>query len=160
VTERLRQKYAPKIAALQERIRRADQVVQREREQSTQSQIQTAISVGATLLGAFLGRKTMTTSTLGRATTAVRGAGRAMKEHQDIGRAQETVATLQRQLADLEAQFQAETERLGEKIDPAAAPLETIALRPTRQNITVRLVALAWTPWWQDTRGGLAPAWQ
>ena len=55
--EKLRQKYAPKIAALEERKRRAEQAVARENEQAKQQGLQTAISVGATILGAFLGRK-------------------------------------------------------------------------------------------------------
>ena len=38
--------------------------------------LQTVISVGATLLGAFFGRKTVSAASVGRATTAARGAGR------------------------------------------------------------------------------------
>ena len=78
--ERLRKKYAPKMAALEERLRRAGQAVERESEQVTQQGLQAAISVGTTLLGAFLGRKAVTASTIGRATTAARGAGRVLKE--------------------------------------------------------------------------------
>jgi hypothetical protein len=54
--EKLRRAYAPKIAALEDRIRRADQATQREREQASQQKVQTALSIGATLLGAFMGR--------------------------------------------------------------------------------------------------------
>jgi hypothetical protein len=54
--EELRQRYAPKLAALQERRRRAEQAVQREQEQASASKWNTAISVGTTILGAFLGR--------------------------------------------------------------------------------------------------------
>lgn len=57
LVERLRQKYAPKIAALEERIRRAEQAVAREEEQAKQQKLQTAISFGTALLGAFLGKK-------------------------------------------------------------------------------------------------------
>ena len=74
-------------AALDEKARRAEQAVVRESEQATQSQVQVAVSLGATILGALLGRKAVSTSTVGRATTTVRGAGRAMKERQDIDRA-------------------------------------------------------------------------
>src|SRR4029077_20514926 len=63
-SETLRQKYAPKVAALQERRRRAEQAVERESEQAKAQGIQTAISVGATILGAFLGRKSITASTI------------------------------------------------------------------------------------------------
>jgi hypothetical protein len=38
--------------------------------------------------------------------------------------------------------------------------LESIAIRPTKTNIAVKLVALAWTPCWRDGRGTLTQAWQ
>jgi len=52
-SDSLRKKYAPKIAALQDRIRRAEQMVERQQAESRSSQLQAAISVGATILGAF-----------------------------------------------------------------------------------------------------------
>lgn len=159
-TEQLRKKYAPKIVALEERIRRAQQAVDREAEQAKQQQLQTAISFGTTLLGAFLGRKAVSASTLGRATTAARGVSRAMKERQDIGRATETVEALQQQLADLEAQFQSEITALEMKIDPLSENLETVAVRPKKTDISVRLMALVWVPHWQDAQGTTTAAWE
>ena len=159
-SEALRQKYAPKVAALQERRRRAEQAVARESEQAKQQGLQTAISVGATILGAFLGRKSVNVSTIGRATTAARGAGRVFKETQDVGRAKETVAAVDEALAALDAQFKADAEALGASTDPLTEPLETIALKPTRQNVAVRLVALAWAPCWRDRAGAVTPAWE
>jgi hypothetical protein len=157
---RLRRKYAPRIDGLREKIRRAEEALARESEQATQSQLQTAISVGATLLGALMGRKAVSASTIGRATTAARGAGRVLKERGDVGRAQQNRETFRQQLADLEAQCETEVGTLGPADDPLEAPLETVRVQPTRQNIAVRLVTLAWTPEWQDSRGGRAPAWR
>ena len=105
--------------------------------------------MGATILGAFLGRKSINVGTIGRATTAARGAGRVLKETQDVGRAKETVAAVDEAIAALDAEFKAEADALGARTDPLTEPLETIALKPTRQNISVRLVALAWAPAWQ-----------
>ena len=158
--EKLRQKYAPKIAALQERRRRAEQAVARESEQAKQQGLQTAISVGATILGAFLGRKAVNVSTIGRATTAARGAGRVFKETHDVGRAKETVAAVDEAIAALDEQFKAEADALGASTDPLTEALETLALKPTRQNIAVRLVALAWAPCWRDRAGAVTPAWE
>jgi hypothetical protein len=158
-SERLRQKYAPKIASIQDRIRRAEQMVERQQAESRSSQMQAAISVGATILGAFLGRKTISATNIGKATTAIRGAGRAIKESQDVGQAKENVAALQQQLADLGAQFKSETEALATAIDPLNEKLETISLKPTKANIAVKLVALAWTPHWRDAKGTSTPAW-
>jgi hypothetical protein len=156
----LRRKYAPKIAALQDRIRRAGQMVERQQAESRSSQVQAAISVGASILGAFLGRKTISAANIGRATTAIRGAGRAIKESQDVGQAEENVSALQQQLADLEAQFKTETDALAAATDPLNERLETVSLKPTKANITVKLVALAWTPHWRDGKGVLTQSWQ
>jgi predicted nucleic acid-binding Zn-ribbon protein len=145
-SEKLRKKYEPKMATLRERIRRAEQAVEREKEQAKQSKLQTALSVGATLVGAFLGRRSVSTGTLGRATTAARGASRSMKEASDVGRAQETVEALEAQLKDLEAEFQAEVEGFGEKADALSEELETIALKPKATGVSIRVLSLVWVP--------------
>jgi hypothetical protein len=157
--EALRQRYAPKIATLQERLRRALQQKERQQAESRSSQVQAAISVGASILGAFLGRKTITATNIGRATTAIRSAGRVMKESQDVGQAEGTVAALQQQLGDLEAQFKLERDALAAAIDPLNERLDIISVRPTKANIGVRLVALAWVPHWREGNGTLNPAW-
>ena len=159
-SDSLRKKYAPKIAALQDRIRRAQQMVDRQQTESRSSQMQAAISVGATILGAFLGRKAISATTIGKATTAIRGAGRAIKESQDVGQAQENMEALQQQLATLEAQFKTETDALIASIDPLTEKLETVSLKPTKTNIAVKLVVLAWVPQWQEAGGRLTAAWQ
>jgi hypothetical protein len=158
-SESLRQKYASKIAMIQDRIRRAEQMVERQQAESRSSQVQAAISVGATILGAFLGRKTISATNIGKATTAIRGAERAIRESQDVGQAKENVAALQQQLADLEAQFKFEADALVTATDPLNEKFETISLKPTKANISVKLVALAWTPHWRDAKGASTPAW-
>jgi len=159
-SDSLRQKYAPKIAVLQDRIRRAGQMVERQQAESRSSQMQAAISVGASILGAFLGRKTISATNIGRATTAIRGAERAIKESKDVGQAEENVSALQQQLAGLEAQFKTETDALASATDPLSEKLETMSLKPTKANIAVKLVALAWTPHWQDGKGVVTQSWQ
>jgi hypothetical protein len=155
----LRQKYASKIATLQDRIRRAELAKEKQQAESRSSQVQAAISVGASILGAFMGRKTISASNIGRATTAVRSAGRVMKESKDVGAAEENVAALQQQLADLEAQFKSESEALAAAADPLNEKLETISIKPTKANIAIKLVALAWTPHWRDVKGAISAAW-
>jgi len=158
--EKLRRKYAPKFAQLEERKRRAEQAVERETDQAKGQKMQTAISFGATLLSSFLGRKRASISTLGRATTAVRGVGRQMKESQDVTRAEENVAAVTQKLADLNTDFQAETSALERSLDPQTEELDKVSLKPTKANIAVKLVTLAWAPYWHVSQGGTKPAWE
>lgn len=157
---RLREKYGPKIAALEERKRRAQDAIARESEQASTQKMQTAISFGATLLSSFLGRKSLSYSTLGRATTAARGVGRSMKETQDVQRAEENLETLGQKLASLNEEFRSETEALEQSFNPQSEQLATVSLKPTKANIAVQLLTLVWVPYQQDATGGLTPAWQ
>jgi hypothetical protein len=142
--EVLRRKYAPKQAALDEKLRRAQQAVQRESEQASGQKLQTAISLGATLVGALMGRKAISASTIGRATTAARGVGRSMKESEDIARAGQTVAAVEAQRQQLDDELAAETAVLESTMNAATETLEKIVVKPKKTNISLKLVALVW----------------
>ncbi len=154
VADKLRQKYAAKLASLEERLRRAEQAVGREKQQSVEAGVQTAISVGATLLGALFGRKKLSATTVGRATTAARGAGRTMRQAGDVQRAQESAEAVRQQIQAIEAELEAELSARTAATDPLVERLERIAVRPRKTDITVRRVALVWRPY----RDG-SPAW-
>lgn len=155
----LRKKYAPKITTLRDRVRRAEQAREKQQNESRSSQVQAVISVGASILGAFLGRKTISATNIGRATTAIRSAGKVMKESQEVGHAEETVAALEQQLADLEAQFKSESDALTAATDPLTERLDVLSLKPSKSNIAVKLVALAWVPHWRSADGTSVSAW-
>jgi len=159
MVEALRKKYAPKIATLQERLRKAQAAVEKQQEQAKQAKMQTALSIGATLLGAFTGRKTFSSSTISKATGAARRAGRAFEESGDVSRANDTVESVQQQLTDLQAQFDSESAALAEKVDSLTETLETISVKPKKTDIIIQLVSLAWAPYWQDEQGNVTPAW-
>jgi hypothetical protein len=133
-------------------------VVERETEQASQQKMQTAVSFGTTLLGAFLGRKAVSSSSMGRAATAVRAGSRAWKETQDIARAKETLQALEQQLSELESQFAAEVEAIDSSVSAASEALEKVPVKLKKTNISVRLVALCWLPHWRDPEGTLRPA--
>lgn len=159
LSEKLRAKYATKIATLQQQVLRAEQAVEREAEQSKGRKMQTAISFGATLLTAFTGRKVLSAGTLGRATTAMRDVGRSVDEQGDVKRAEETFTAVKQKQTDLEAQFQEEVDALESQLDPMAETLDQVLLRPRKSDITVDSLGLVWMPYWRDATGSLMSAW-
>jgi Skp family chaperone for outer membrane proteins len=102
------------------------------------------LSFGASVFGALFSRKKLSVTNINKATTAARSAGRAYKESKDVSRAEEDLDSLVEQKKKLEAEFQEETKRLEAKIDPQTEELQSVALKPKKTNISVRLVALAW----------------
>ena len=142
----MRDKYAAKLTPLQDRVRRAEQAVQVQSEQATGAKMSAAVSIGATIFGALLGRKALSASTLGRATTAARGMGKIGKEAQDVTRASETVSALNQQLADLQTALETDLQAVAAEWDLSAEVLERVLVKPKRGGVSVQLVALAWVP--------------
>jgi hypothetical protein len=159
-TARLKDKYAAKMKSFEEKIRKAEQAVAREAEQAKQQKMQTAISLGTTILSAFLGKKAVSASTIGKATTTVRGASRSLKESGDINRAKETVEAYQAQLKMLEEEFQAEADKLAAGLDPMNQALTPLILQPFKKDIQVKDLIFAWMPFRLNHDGGRTTAWK
>lgn len=150
--EKLRRKFETKTRSLQNRVLKAEQSVEREKEQLKQQKMQTAISLGATLFGSFLGGKS-TRSSIGRITTTARGAGRTVKENKDVGLAKENLALLKQEITDLEKQFQKESHELALKFDHIAENIESLPIRPRKSEILVHFIGIGWLPMWRKKDG-------
>ena len=150
----LRAKYDAKVAALQQKLHTAQQAVDREENQERGAGLQTAVSVAGSILGGFLGRKSVS---VGSITSVARGAGRVAQQRDDVKLAEENVARLQGQLTELQASFAQDAAGVG--ADGAATEqLDTVVIRPKKADIDVTLVTLAFAPHWQGADGQLTPA--
>ncbi len=157
--DKLRKKYNKRINSLEEKVRRSEHSVRSKEEQAKQHKMQTAISVGTTLLGSFLGKSVINASTLGRATTAARGAGRVMKGQEDTKRAAETLEIHRQQLQELEEEFKRETDELAASMDPLTEELDQFTVKPLKKDILLKTFALAWLPYRRTASGIAEPAW-
>ncbi|MEM2946455.1 MAG: ATP-binding protein [Thermoproteota archaeon] len=139
--EELRKKYATAFARLDERIRRAKMTLEEQQAQAKSREYEAAVSLGETILGSILGRKSST-----RATRATREISRTMKERRDKEQAEENLKALQQEREKLEAQFQSEINAMESKINPLTETFESVLYAPKKTNIQVQLVALVWVP--------------
>jgi hypothetical protein len=144
----LRARYEKKIDSLDTKIRRAEDRVDRESVQARQVQMDTVLSVGTTLLGAFLGRKKISRSTISRAGTAMRRAGRSVKEKADVRRAEEELSVLSSELDALNAEFKSELGNVKSKYDFEKMDIEPVFVRLLKKNIFIDHIGLVWVPGW------------
>ena len=151
--EALRRKVAPKLATLQDRVARAEDKVQREQTQLSQQKMNTAVSVGAGILGALFGRKAVSVGTIGRASSAARSASRIGRESQDVARADESLEVVRQRLADLQAESEAEITALAASFEGEAVALREVSVTPRKSDIAVGQLALVWVPWRKDADG-------
>jgi hypothetical protein len=137
----LRQRYASKFEALSRQEASAREAVGRQQSQYDNQKMQTAISVGAGLLGALFGSRM---GTIGRAATAARGYGRVTQERQDIQRAQAKLQEVQQKKALLEEQLRQEADRMTAASDPQLEMLQQVVIRPKKTDVAIRAVGLLW----------------
>ena len=126
---------------------------------STSAKIGAAVSFGAALLGAFMGKKMMSATNISKAGTVMRSVGRVTQESSDVGRAEENAGAIHQQYADLDAQFKQDCDAIDATSDPMTDELDKVTLKPKKTNITVRMLALCWAPHAMDAGGNATPAW-
>lgn len=141
--EALRGKYAAKQAALDDKIRRARERLDREQAQASQSTWDATIALGESVLGAFLGGRGL--SRTGVARTATKAA-RVVRERGEAGGAVNALDDLRRRQMELDAEFQQEVETLSAGFRPEAIALESVAIPPRKADVVVERVVLAWLP--------------
>ncbi len=153
--DKLEKRWAPRLARAEKRVTSRAQAVERQRSQRSGAAMSTAISVGATVLGALFGRK-VGVGTVGRAATAARSASRTAREQGDVGRAEAQLAEAQAEVEALDVRFQEELAEVRERF--AEPELDAMTLRPRRSDTEVREIALLWRPYWLGADGLARPA--
>ena len=141
----VRDKLSTKLATLEERIRRQQEVVARGEEQAGTQRMDAALSAGGGLLGAFFGRTTAKGVVSGAA-KAARSASRASTKARSVAREKEDLATLYAKHAELQREAQAAVAKVASTHDPSTVVLENVVTKPKKTGITIHLVALAWQP--------------
>ena len=154
----LRKRWQDKLLKLQDQVRRAEERREREQAQLSQQKMQTAVSIGSSILGALLGRKAISATNVGRVGTAARSASRWGRESQDVDRAEEKHRGAEAAARGYPARGGSrgrEARDLARCGDHRAAQVEVPA---RKSDIAVGEVALVWTPWRKGADGFPAPA--
>ncbi len=152
---KLRQKHAAKLKSVEDRLRRASDRVEREESQYSQRKLDTAISIGTSVLGAIFGGRSAATT---RAGSAARSAGRVFSERGDVARAGESLESLKAERDALLATIEQEAQSLAGSLDPASVALEKLRIAPRKSDIAIGRIAIAWEPWRAGADGFPRPA--
>jgi len=142
--EKVRLRFAAKLRRLEDRIATAAERVEREAAQYEQHRNQSFVRLGTSVLGAMLGRKTISKTNLGKLSTAANSFGRASKHKDDVGRAESKKEDLEAELAALETEMSDALSDVRDAWAPDALDVEEIEIAPRKSDIAVKRVALAW----------------
>jgi len=94
---------------------------------------------------AFSLLKGRTTYTLSRASRATR---MRRQTDEDLTESEEVIAEIQREIAELEQQFEVELHQLNERWAGIANTVEDYLVTPYKKDIHVELFGIGWIPHW------------
>jgi hypothetical protein len=140
--EALRAKYERRSEQARERVAAARARLDREGDQYRDQKLQTAVSVGASVLGALFGRRRSAAG----AATAARAASRAARERGDVSRAEDQLRDAEQDLAALERELDEQLEALRARYAADAIALEPVEVAPRKGDLALERIALAWEP--------------
>ncbi len=150
---KLSEKYAKLVNALENKIRTAQQRVDREKADYDNEKWNTALNFGTSILGALFGNKIASRTNVSRTSTAARSLGKAAQERSDMQAASAALEGLLAEKYDLNAAFEKEVQELSDKFSVEGLTLETLEIPCRKGDIKVDLLCLLWIPYEVDSRG-------
>jgi hypothetical protein len=142
--EELRAKAAKTVKSLEDKAAKAQLKVDTQKQQATSAKLSAAVSIGTSLLGAFLGRKGGLGSLVKGSTVTT--ASRVMREGQEAAAAEAELKSIEQDMADLNKTLEDETQKLRDQYDPTTLALETFKLTPTKTRIQPDAIGILWLP--------------
>ncbi len=144
----LRERFLPKVEALEERLARAEEIVRREQAEANKKKLGSAMQIGGALLGGLFGRRSKTSiSKAARGISAMRGGDAGLQ------RAEDNVDELRSKLADLQTEAQQAVTALERSFDNQAEALEQLPITAKSSDIQTHFVGLAWAPYLNGQAG-------
>ena len=156
--EKLRRKYATKFKTLEDKLRRAEQKIEKEKTQKSGKTLSAAVNLGTSVLGALFGRKTLSSTNITRAGSVIRSASSVASESTDIRLAEEQYTALVQEREDLTATVDAEAQQISDQLDTELMKLEPLDLAPKKTDTVVDQVAILWLPYIEDAAGNVQRA--
>ncbi|MEE4166911.1 MAG: hypothetical protein V2I35_12985, partial [Desulfocapsaceae bacterium] len=142
--EKLLETFNKKRQQLERKLDSALLKIEKEKGDVTAKTTDTMLSIGTAVLGAFFGRKALSSTTITRTASGFRKAGQVAKEKGDVQRAEAAVAEIQEQIQRLNNDQAAELQELVARYDPALVKTEVFAIKPRRSDIFDLHLCLLW----------------
>lgn len=141
--DQLREKYGRRIDQMMDRLRRAETALTKKEVDAQARKRELLASVGESVLGIFLGRRSL------RAASSSLGKYR-MRTASDLARreAEEKVEDLQKDVDELRRELKEQTDAVAGRWVEAVQALEEVTVTPRRTDVSVDRISIGWIPVW------------
>jgi hypothetical protein len=144
--DKLREKYQKKLDKLEGSLDREEQKLAEDRADYEGRKREELLSAGETVVGmlGIFGRR----SSRGLS-TAARKRRLTTKALSDVQESEEEIKRLESEIEEMTKEMERETQELADEWTDVAEKVEVYSVKPSRKDINVELVTLAWAPFWE-----------
>jgi hypothetical protein len=136
------QKYAGQMEKLEEQLKRKDMELRAEQKELRDRKREELFTTGEALLSLWKGRTNYTLSRMSRATRYRR------QTKEDISESHETLEDLEREIVELEQDFERVLQGINDKWAQIADRTEEHVINPYKKDIQLELFGIGWFPAW------------
>lgn len=137
--QKIQEKHQSKLLTLEEKIRKAAQTVEREKGQAKHQQMDSMLTMGASIFSVLLGGGKGASRSIARAGRSV---SRASKQQGDVKRSEESYQHYVAQYEALEQKILEEITLLREKLEEKYCTYEALSLSPAKKDVIPELILL------------------
>lgn len=142
--DEITERYEKDLNRVRDRLRRVQADVARREADVTARKQATLVSMGESVIGMFLGRRSMR-----MASTALSKQRQAGKAKLQLEEAQDEVKELEKDMASLEEELRERVAAVKQDWEEAVDDLESYEVRPRRKDVRISFFGLAWFPHWR-----------
>lgn len=142
----LRESFAKKQDALAKKIQSANEKLQQAQSEASQGWLDAGVSIGSAVLGAFMGRKTLSQSNINNVKKAMGQVSGIKDSRSEAGELEGVMQGLQAEMTALEQDLQTQMDSLAQQYDPQTIPLDTVQITPKATDISILLMGVAYVP--------------
>ncbi len=142
--EKLKQKYEKKQSTLEKKLNTALNKLEKEQQEVLSKATTSAISIGASILGAIFGKNLFSRTNISKASSSIRQASGVLKERNDVKRVKEDIKYLNTQMQQLKDEFEQQLNELQNNYEPKNYPINSIFIKPRRAGIYDINISLVW----------------
>jgi len=147
--EKLNRLFESRLRRVRDRLRKAELALGKKETTASARNREFMVSVGESLLGMFLGRRSMRTASSSLGKYRMKSSAKHAIEE-----AEERIEALEREMAALEDELRVQTETITDQWDQALESFEVVPITPRRTDIEVDVLAVGWEPYWAVTYSG------
>ncbi len=153
--DKLTARYEKKLDQFQHRMRTAELGLSKKEAEESARKRELVVSVGESLLGMFLGRRSIRTASSSMSKYRMKASAGTAREA-----AEQKVEALRADIQALEQELREQSENITRQWDAAAGEITEVQLVPRRTDVRVDQVSIGWAPYWSvgaRSEDGFAP---